>query len=77
MDNVAAIVMINECKPTTHSRHIDIQFFCYTRVVSTWQHCHAPHSRDYQPQWSSYQGTCGWTLHSRHAHWSMGHYQPE
>jgi hypothetical protein len=27
MDNVAVIVMINERKPTTHSRHINIQHF--------------------------------------------------
>jgi len=26
-DNEAAIAMINQCKPTTHSCHIDVQFF--------------------------------------------------
>jgi hypothetical protein len=76
MDNEAAIAMINEHKPTTRSHHIDIQHF----AIQEWhQHGdiimhHIPGNINPSDQATK---ALGWTLHSRHAHRSMGHYQPE
>jgi hypothetical protein len=67
MDNEAAIVMINEHKPTTCSHHIDIQ---HDNIVMH----HIPGIINPSDQATK---ALGWTLHSRHAHQSMGHYQPE
>jgi hypothetical protein len=76
MDNEAAIAMINERKPTTRSRHIDIQPF----AIQEWRQRgdivmhHIPGIINPSDQATK---ALGWTLHSRHARRSMGHYQPE
>jgi len=73
VDNKAAIAMVNENKPTTRSRHIDIQHF----AIQEWRargeivlH-HIPGIIN-----CSDAGTkaLGWTLHSRHVRRSLGHY---
>ena len=73
VDNMAAIAMVNENKPTTRSRHIDIQHF----DVQEWRQRniivlhHIPGVIN-----CSDAGTkaLGWTLHSQHVHHSLGHY---
>ena len=74
-DNEAAIAMINQCKPTPRSRHIDIQHFAiqeWRRQGAIIMH-HIPGVVN-----CSDAGTkaLGWTLHSRHVRRSMGHYGP-
>jgi hypothetical protein len=62
MDNEAAIAMINECKPTTRSRHIDIQHF----AIQEWHQCgaivmhHIPGIINPSDQATK---ALGWTLH--------------
>jgi hypothetical protein len=74
-DNMAAIAMINESKPTTRSRHIDIQHF----AIQEWRRRgiivlrHLPGVINVADQQTK---ALGWTLHSRHARRSMGHYGP-
>jgi KUP system potassium uptake protein len=74
-DNLSAIMMINENKPTSRSRHIDIQHF----AIQEWQDRgiitmkHIPgilNPSDAQTK------ALGWTLHSRHVRRSMGHFGP-
>jgi hypothetical protein len=63
MDNEAAITMINERKPTTHSCHIDIQHF----AIQEWCQCgdiimhHIPGIINHSDQATK---ALGWTLHS-------------
>jgi hypothetical protein len=74
-DNMAAIAMINECKPTPRSRHIDIQHFAlqeWRRRGDIVMH-HIPGVINAADQATK---ALGWTLHSRHARRSMGHYGP-
>ena len=72
-DNMAAIAMINECKPTPRSRHIDIQHF----AIQEWQQRgiivmhHIPGVINVADQATK---ALSWTLHSRHARRSMGHF---
>jgi hypothetical protein len=74
-DNVSAIAMINERKPTSNSRHIDIQYF----AIQEWRRQgiivmkHLPGIINVADQATK---ALGWTLHSRHARRSMGHYGP-
>lgn len=73
-DNQAAIAMINECKPTPRSGHIDIQHF----EIQEWQRNREIIMR-YIPTTINPmdQATMnlGWTLpHARHARRLMGHY---
>ena len=75
MDNQAAIAMINERKPTTRSRHIDIQHFAIqewrARGDIVMRHIAGilnPSDQATKP--------LGWTLHSRHVRRLMGHHQP-
>lgn len=75
MDNQAAIAMINERKPTTRSRHIDIQHF----AIQEWRQRgdiimhHIPGIVNPSDQATK---ALGWTLHSRHVRRSMGHHRP-
>ena len=73
IDNEAAIAMINERKPTTRSRHIDIQYF----AIQEWRARgeiitrHIPgviNPADDQTK------PLYWKLHERHARRAMGHY---
>jgi hypothetical protein len=63
MDNEAAIAMINERKPTTRSRHIDIQHF----AIQEWRRRgdivmhHIPGIINPSDQATK---ALGWTLHS-------------
>ena len=72
-DNMAAIAMINERKPTPRSRHIDIQHF----AIQEWQQRgiivmhHIPGVINVADQATK---ALIWTLHSRHARRSMGHF---
>jgi hypothetical protein len=74
-DNISAIAMINERKPTANSRHIDIQHF----AIQEWQKRgiiimrHLPGVINVADQATK---ALSWTLHSRHARRSMGHYGP-
>jgi hypothetical protein len=74
-DNISAIAMINERKPTSNSRHIDIQYF----AIQEWRRRgiivmhHLPGVINVADQATK---ALGWTLHSRHARRSMGHYGP-
>jgi hypothetical protein len=72
-DNMAAIAMINERKPTPRSRHIDIQHF----AIQEWQQRgiivmhHIAGVINVADQATK---ALSWTLHSRHARRAMGHY---
>ena len=72
-DNMAAIAMINERKPTPRSRHIDIQHF----AIQEWQQRgiiamhHIPGVNNVADQATK---ALSWTLHSHHARRSMGHF---
>ena len=74
-DNISAIAMINERKPTSNSQHIDIQYF----AIQEWRRRgiivmhHLPGVINVADQATK---ALGWTLHSRHARQSMGHYGP-
>jgi hypothetical protein len=65
--------MINENKPTTRSRHIDIQHF----AIQEWRQRNTVEMR-YIPGVvnPADQATkaLGWTLHLQHARWAMGHF---
>jgi hypothetical protein len=74
-DNQAAIAMVNESRPTPHVRHLDIQHFAIQewRARNIIQLFHIPgviNAADQQTKPLSF------TLHSRHARRSMGHYGP-
>jgi hypothetical protein len=74
-DNQAAIAMVNESRPTPRVRHLDIQHFAIQewRARGIIQLFHIPgviNSADQQTKPLSF------TLHSRHARRSMGHYGP-
>jgi hypothetical protein len=66
-DNISAITMINERKPTSNSRHIDIQYF----TIQEWRHRgiivmhHLPSIINVADQATK---ALSWTLHSHHAH---------
>jgi hypothetical protein len=72
-DNLAAIAMINQKKPTSRSRHIDIQYF----AIQEWKRRglivmrHIPGVINVADQATK---ALSWVLHSRHARSSMGHY---
>ena len=72
---MAAIAMINDRKPTPRSRHIGIQHF----AIQEWRQRgeiilhHIPGVLNAADQATK---ALGWTLHSRHARRSMGHYGP-
>jgi len=74
-DNEAAIAMINQQKLTTHSCHINIQFF----AIQEW--CkqgnilmnHIPSILNMADDSTK---ALGWILHYHHAWQAMGHYWP-
>jgi hypothetical protein len=74
-DSMATIAMINEWKPTPRSRHIDIQHF----AIQEWQQRgliimhHITGVINVADQATK---ALSWTLHSRHARRTMGHYGP-
>ena len=73
IDNQAAIAMINENRPTTRSRHIDIQWF----AIQEWRAAGSVVTK-YIPGVlnPADAGTkaLGSTLHGRHARRAMGHF---
>jgi hypothetical protein len=70
-DNQAAIAMINENKPTTRSRHIDIQHFAIQewRAWGIVEMYYIPGVVNPADQATK---ALGWTLHSRHARRGYG-----
>ena len=74
-DNKAAIDMINDSKPTTRSRHIDIQHF----AIQEWQdkgEIEMHHIPGVINPADDETKSLSWTLHSRHSRRTMGHYGP-
>jgi hypothetical protein len=75
-DNLAAIAMINDRKPSPRSRHIDIQHF----AIQEWRQLGdivMHHIAGVINAADQATKALGWTLHSRHAaRRSMGHYGP-
>ena len=72
-DNMATIAMVNENKPTTRSRHIDIQHFALQEwrargIVKLVYLATTINPADQATK------ALGWILHSRHARRAMGHY---
>ena len=72
-DNMAAIMMVNQSRPTTRTRHIDIQWF----AIQEWKQAGdivmqyintSDNSADAMTK------ALGWVLHNKHAFRSMGHY---
>jgi hypothetical protein len=74
-DNLAAIAMINDCRPTPCSCRIDIQHFAIQewRLKGDIVMHHIPGILNAADGATK---ALGWTLHSRHARRSMGHYGP-
>ena len=74
-ENISAITMINEHKPTPNSRHIDIQHF----AIQEWQchgiiiMCHIPGIVNIADHATK---ALGWTLLACHAHCAMGNFGP-
>jgi hypothetical protein len=75
VDNMAAVAMINENKPTPRSRHIDIQHF----AIQEWRErgeivvSHLAGSLNPADQATKALGS---QLHARHARRAMGHFGP-
>lgn len=68
-DNQAVINMVNNSKPATRARHVDVQFF----VIQEWRA-----RKEIKLEYIADGATkaLGWTLHSRHARRAMGHHRP-
>ena len=74
-DNEAAIAMINQRKPTTRSRHIDVQFF----AIQEWRKqgdILMKHISGVLNMADELTKALGWILHHHHARQAMGHYRP-
>jgi len=74
-DNEAAIAMINQRKPTTRSRHIDVQFF----AIQEWREqgdILMKHISGCLNMADDSTKALGWILHHRHARRAMGHHRP-
>jgi len=74
-DNKAAIDMINDSKPTTRSRHIDVQHF----AIQEWRdkgEIEMHHIPGVINPADDETKSLSWTLHSRHSRRTMGHYGP-
>jgi len=72
-DNEAAIAMINQCKPTTRSRHIDVQFF----AIQDWRKqgdILMKHISGILNLANDSTKALGWILHHQHAWHAMGHH---
>ena len=71
-DNESAITIVNSCKPTERSRHIDIRFF----AIQDWKArgdielFHIPGVINPADDLTK---PLGWVLHNRHARYFMGH----
>jgi len=73
-DNEAAIAMINQRKPTTHLRHINVQFF----AIQEWHeqgNILMKHISGSLNMADDSTKALGWILHHRHAQRAMGHHQ--
>jgi len=74
-DNKAAIDMINDSKPTTRSRHIDVQHF----AIQEWRNrgeIEMRHIPGILNPADDETKALSWMLHSRHSRRTMGHYGP-
>ncbi len=74
IDNVAALHMINEDRPTPRARHIEIQHF----AIQEWRKqgdLVMEHLSGVLNPSDDLTKPLGWVLHSRHARRSMGHYR--
>jgi len=74
-DNQAAIAMINQRKPTTRSRHIDVQFF----AIQEWHRqgdILMKHIAGILNLADDSTKALGWILHHWHACRAMGHHRP-
>jgi len=74
-DNQAAIAMINQRKPTTRSRHIDVQFF----AIQEWRRqgdILMKHIAGILNPADDSTKALGWILHHQHARRAMGHHRP-
>jgi transposase InsO family protein len=74
-DNRAAIAMVNSTKPTTRSRHIDIQHF----AIQEWKRrgiVVLEHLQGVLSPADALTKPLGWMLHYRHCRRMMGHYSP-
>ena len=74
-DNQAAIAMVNERRPTTRSRHIDVQFFAIQEWKARGQ-VQLKYINTLINPADAATKALGWTLHSRHVRRAMGHYGP-
>ena len=72
-DNAAAILMINACRPTSRSQHIDIQHFAIQKWKAN-QEIVLKHIPGIINSADSLMKLLGSTLHHRHVHRLMGHY---
>jgi len=74
-DNKAAIDMINDSKPTAHSRHINVQHF----AIQEWRdhgEIEMRHIPGILNPADDETKALSWMLHSRHSRRAMGHYGP-
>jgi transposase InsO family protein len=74
-DNQAAIAMVNNTKPTTRSRHIDIQHF----AIQEWKRrgiLFLEHIQGILSPSDALTKPLGWMLHQRHCRRLMGHFGP-
>jgi len=72
-DNMAAIMMVNQSRPITQTRHIDIQWF----VIQEWKQAGDIVMQSINTSNNSdvaMTKALGWVLHNKHAFRSMGHY---
>jgi hypothetical protein len=72
-DNQKAIAMINQDRPTTRSRHINIQWY----AINEWKACGQIKLRyiytAINPADAAMKAL-SWVLHSRHVRHAMGYY---
>jgi hypothetical protein len=74
IDNMAALNMINENRPTTRARHIEIQHF----AIQEWREqgdLIMEHIAGTINPSDDLTKALGWILHAHHARRSMGHYR--
>ena len=72
-DNMAAIMMVNQSRPTTRTRHIDIQWF----AIQEWKQAGdiiMQYVRTGDNSADAMTKVLGWVLHNKHAFKSMGLY---
>ena len=74
IDNMAALMMINESRPTPRARHIEIQHF----AIQEWRErgdILMQHLAGIINAGDGLTKPLGWVLHARHARRGMGHYK--